>query len=91
MAGVSRVSLNSSMNVSNPSLRGTQRVQEKANVSGTSNLNSTEGTEQDSTKKEEEREDLLEKYYRREINKVEFAKQLKVSRPTLDKLLKQSA
>ena len=59
MAGVSRVSLNSSMNVSNPSLRGTQRVQEKANVSGTSNLNSTEGTEQDSTKKEEEREDLL--------------------------------
>ena len=35
--------------------------------------------------------DLLEKYYRREINKVEFAKQLKVSRPTLDKLLKQSA
>lgn len=31
---------------------------------------------------------LLEKYNRREITKVEFAKQLNVSRPTLDKLLK---
>ena len=35
--------------------------------------------------------ELLEKYYKREINKVEFAKLLKVSRPTLDKLLRQSA
>ena len=30
-----------------------------------------------------------ERYMRRELNKVEFAKILKVSRPTLDKLLKQ--
>lgn len=33
-------------------------------------------------------QELKEKYNRREINKVEFAKQLNVSRPTLDKLLK---
>lgn len=32
--------------------------------------------------------ELLSKYNRREITKVEFAKQLKISRPTLDKLLK---
>ena len=34
---------------------------------------------------------LLEEYNSRKINKVEFAKKLGVSRPTLDKLLKQSA
>lgn len=33
-------------------------------------------------------QELKEKYNRREINKVEFAKKLGVSRPTLDKLLK---
>lgn len=33
-------------------------------------------------------QELKEKYNRRDINKVEFAKQLNVSRPTLDKLLK---
>ncbi len=33
-------------------------------------------------------EKLKEQYNRREINKVQFAKQLNVSRPTLDKLLK---
>ncbi len=33
-------------------------------------------------------ENLKEQYNRREINKVQFAKQLNVSRPTLDKLLK---
>lgn len=33
-------------------------------------------------------QELKEKYNRREINKVQFAKQLNVSRPTLDKLLK---
>ncbi|MCR5783953.1 MAG: recombinase family protein [Clostridia bacterium] len=32
--------------------------------------------------------ELLERYNRREINKVQFAKALGVSRPTLDKLLK---
>lgn len=31
---------------------------------------------------------LKEKYYRREITKVDFAKKLGISRPTLDKLLK---
>lgn len=34
-------------------------------------------------------QELKEKYNRREINKVQFAKQLNVSRPTLDKLLKR--
>ena len=33
---------------------------------------------------------LKEKYYRREITKSAMAKELKVSRPTLDKLLKKS-
>jgi len=33
-------------------------------------------------------QELKKKYNRREINKVQFAKQLNVSRPTLDKLLK---
>lgn len=36
-------------------------------------------------------ESLLEQYNSREINKVEFAKELDVSRPTLDKLLKEHA
>ena len=35
-------------------------------------------------------EELKEKYYRREINKVQWAKLLGVTRPTLDRILKQS-
>jgi len=38
---------------------------------------------------EEHFNDLLSQYYQRKINKVEMAKQLNISRPTLDKLLKQ--
>ena len=36
-------------------------------------------------------EDLLEKYNTRQINKVQMAKELGVSRPKLDKLLKEKA
>ena len=35
--------------------------------------------------------DLLEQYKTRQIRKVEFAKQLQISRPTLDKILKEKA
>ena len=35
--------------------------------------------------------DLLEQYKTRQISKVEFAKQLQISRPTLDKILKEKA
>ena len=34
-------------------------------------------------------EKLFEEYRNRKINKVEFAEKLKISRPTLDKLLKE--
>ena len=36
-------------------------------------------------------EDLLDKYNTRQINKVQMAKELGVSRPKLDKLLKEKA
>lgn len=40
---------------------------------------------------DQEWEDLYNKYSKREINKTQFAKELNVSRPTLDKLIKEHA